>query len=66
MPADPPDEIRFSFDWLGGAAAKQVPLTVCPDGHLVVRGNTHWSPVGISQDLRAVVCRVVEHEGGDR
>lgn len=60
------DDIRFSFDWLAGAAAKRMPLTVCGAGHLVVRGNTHWQAVAVSPDLKALVCRVVEHQEQQR
>jgi hypothetical protein len=58
----PDDKVSFSFDWLAGAAAKRMLLTVCPDGHLVVRGNTHWAPVAVSLDLNGLVCHVVQHK----
>jgi hypothetical protein len=58
-----PDEtIRFCFETLAGAATNQAPLTVCPDGHLVVSGRTHWSPVAFDDHLRGLVCHWVEHE----
>lgn len=57
-----PDELRFSFEMLAGAAMNAAPLTVCPDGHLVVSSRTHWAPVAIDENLRGLVCRWVEHE----
>jgi hypothetical protein len=57
-----PDEMAFSLDWLNEALGRLPQLTVCPDGHLVVRHNTHWQPVGFAPDGRALTCRVVEHE----
>ncbi len=55
-------EMPFSLDWLAGAAEKVPALSVCPDGHMVVNGNTHWSPTRISDDLRAIWFRMVTHE----
>lgn len=57
-----PDEIAFSLDWLAEAAGRRPQLTTCPDGHLVVRENTHWAPARFSDDGRSLVCRVAEHE----
>lgn len=58
----PEDTIRFSFEMLAGSATNQAPLTVCPDGHLVVSGRTHWQPLAIDENLRGLICRWVEHE----
>ena len=58
-----PDEtLRFSFETLAGAATNAAPLTVCPDGHLVVNGRTHWQPLAIDENLRGLICRWIEHE----
>lgn len=58
-----PDEtMRFPFETLAGAAANAAPLTVCPDGHLVVSSRTHWAPVAFDEHLGGIVCRWVEHE----
>jgi hypothetical protein len=60
-----PDEMSFSFDWLAGAANRPPQaLSVCPDGHLVVHGRTHYLPVRLSDDLRALWMRWVEHPAG--
>jgi hypothetical protein len=58
-----PDEtIKFSFETLATSAANAAPLTVCPDGHLVVSGRTHWQPMSIDTLLTGLICRWVEHE----
>ena len=53
------EPMNFSLDWLAEAKVKARPLDVCTQGHLVVRGNTHWSPVGFSAGLTAVTCVMV-------
>lgn len=56
------DEMRFSLDWLLGAAERVPQLSVCDRGHLVIRRNTHWQPVALTDDMRALVCRIAVHE----
>jgi hypothetical protein len=53
-------EVPFSLDWLAEAARNEPQLSVCDLGHLVVRGNTHWSPQGFSADRRALICRIAD------
>lgn len=54
-------EMPFSLDWLAGAAEKKQALAACPEGHLVVNGNSHWVPVRLSDDLRALWFRLTDH-----
>ncbi|GAA0494891.1 hypothetical protein Ade02nite_19540 [Paractinoplanes deccanensis] len=56
------DTMTFTLDWLAEAAGRKPQLTACPDGHLVVRSNTHWTPVAFSNDLRSLICRPVTHD----
>ena len=53
--ADEP--MSFSLAWLAEAAGKKPQLTVCANGHMVVRGNTHWAPAAFDENLRALICR---------
>lgn len=58
------DELAFSFQWLAGAAeTKDRPesLSVCEAGHLVVSERTHWQVQRISNDMRALFCKWVDH-----
>ena len=54
-------EMPFSLDWLAGAAQRTQALAACPEGHLVVNGNSHWAPVRLSDDLRALWFRLTDH-----
>jgi hypothetical protein len=51
--------VAFSFDLLLGAGMAKLPLTVCPLGHLVVNGNSHYSPEAFAPGLKALSCRIV-------
>ena len=56
-------ELPFSLDWLLGAAELPEPtLSVCEQGHLVVKGRTHYLPVRLSPDMKSMWFRWVEHE----
>ncbi|MFF0378773.1 hypothetical protein [Actinoplanes missouriensis] len=62
IPADP-DEMPFSLDWLADAYLLRG-ADVCDRGHLVINGNSHWAPLSLSRDLRALICRLVtDHTG---
>ncbi len=54
------DEMPFSLEWLAKAHTISA-VTVCPAGHLVVHGRTHWEPLRLSADLRALWCRIADH-----
>lgn len=54
------DPLSFSLDWLAESARTERPLTVCPDGHMVVRHNTHWKPLRFSGDLKSLWCEPVD------
>lgn len=56
--ADQP--LPFSLDWLAEAARLKKPLSVCADGHLVVRAS-HWRPVQFTGDLHAILCEPADH-----
>jgi hypothetical protein len=51
------DELPFTFELLASAGDAKRPLTVCTEGHLVVASRTHWRPVRLSPDRRALICR---------
>lgn len=57
-----PDRLAFSLDLLAHADRSPRPLSFCPDGHLVVNGNTHWQPERFDTTGRALVCRIAVHE----
>lgn len=65
---DPAHEpLAFTLEWLAEAGHDKPQLTVCPDGHLLVRERTCWSPARFSADLRALYCVPVDHPvGGDQ
>ncbi|BAL87317.1 hypothetical protein AMIS_20970 [Actinoplanes missouriensis 431] len=53
----------FSLDWLADAYLLRG-ADVCDRGHLVINGNSHWAPLSLSRDLRALICRLVtDHTG---
>ncbi|WP_433731038.1 hypothetical protein ACQP2Y_21660 [Actinoplanes sp. CA-051413] len=54
-------ELPFKLEWLAAAGAKKPDVSVCPNGHLLITGRTCWSPLGFSDDLGALHCRMVEH-----
>jgi hypothetical protein len=54
--------LAFSLTFLTSAKEASLPLEVCKDGHLVVRGNTHWQVERLSNDLTSVLCRMADHE----
>lgn len=59
----PDEELPFSLDWLAGAGNRPADiLTVCPDGHLVIRERTHYTPLRLSGDLRSLWMGWVEHD----
>jgi hypothetical protein len=58
------DPLPFTFAWLEGAGRTRQPLTVCTEGHLVVRGRSHWAPRRISADLHALWCEPVVCDSG--
>ena len=55
------ERLAFSLELLMGARADDRPLTVCDLGHLRVRERTCWAPEAFSRDMRAVLCRWVQH-----
>lgn len=57
----PAEEMPFSLDWLAGVGERPQALAVCPEGHLVVNANSHWQPVRLSDDLRALWFRLTDH-----
>ncbi|MGX6605643.1 hypothetical protein ACWKSP_26445 [Micromonosporaceae bacterium Da 78-11] len=63
----PDEEMPFSLDWLAGAAARPpVVLSACDRGHLVVNQRTHYLPVRLSEDLRVLWMRWVDHPEGSQ
>lgn len=54
--------VTFSFDLLLDAGLPKLPLTVCPHGHLVVNGNSHYAPEAFlpGPAPMALSCRLVE------
>lgn len=44
-----------------GAATQRDPLTVCPNGHLVINGNKHWKPEALDHSLARLICVLVDH-----
>lgn len=57
----PGDALTFSFDLLAGAHRDREILSVCPDGHLVVKGRTHWAPLRFATDRPSLICGFVDH-----
>jgi hypothetical protein len=60
-----PDRLPFPLETILSAGDAPRSLTACNLGHLVVAGRTHWKPVGLTADLRNLVCDWVEHEADD-
>lgn len=59
--SDIPDSVlAFSLDLLAGARAKALPLDVCTEGHLVVKGNSHYKPLRFADGLRTIACQLIE------
>ncbi|GAA0528652.1 hypothetical protein GCM10010172_06560 [Paractinoplanes ferrugineus] len=56
------EPLPFPLNWLSEAARTSKPLSVCPDGHLLVRERSCWAPLKFSADLRSLYCLPVEHE----
>lgn len=57
----PSDTMAFSLDLLSGARTNAHPLTVCPDGHLVLSGRNHYTPVRLTEDFKSLVFDKVPH-----
>jgi hypothetical protein len=57
--SDDLEPMAFTLEWLAEAARATRQLTACPAGHMVVRGNTHWSPLKFSNDLRSLHCEPI-------
>lgn len=58
---DDSEVMSFSLDWLAESKVKARPLDVCTKGHLVVRGNTHWAPIGLTPGLTSLRCVIAAH-----
>lgn len=52
---------RSASTLLAGAHRDREILSVCPDGHLVVKGRTHWAPLRFATDRPSLICGFVEH-----
>lgn len=59
------EPMPFTLEWLAEAARAKRPLATCPAGHMVVRSNTHWTPLRFSDDLRALWCEPVDCDHRD-